>query len=309
MSHIRNKMSISKRLLIVFALFIISFNSQSQELMNLLDQETSKEETNQKVVETFYGTRVVNGQSVETVGKNVLQFAISHRFGTLNEGAYNFYGLDFATIRLGFDYGIRKWWNIGIGRSSFNKTYDGYTKFRILAQTVKGGPIPLTVDFFSSMAIATIEKSTPAKEISFNSRLAYVHQILIARKFSNGISLQLMPTFVHRNSVSNGSGPNNIFSIGGAGRYKFSKRFALVLEYFYKFTERSGYYNAIALGLDIETGGHVFQLLLTNSIGMIESQFIPLTIDNWRKGGIHFGFNLSRVFNLSKKKEKQAKEQ
>jgi hypothetical protein len=307
MNLIKNNMTIIKNnIFVAFILIFIFSESTAQELLNLLDKETAKEDKKQKVVETFYGTKVINGQSIEMVGKNVLQFSISHRFGKLNEGAYNFYGLDFATMRLGFDYGISKWWNIGVGRNALNKTYDGYTKFRILTQTVKGGGTPLTVDYFSSMAVSTIDKSTPAHEIMFDSRIVYVSELLLARKMSKNISVQLMPAWIHRNTVTDGIGLNNIFSVGAAGRYKFAKRFALVAEYYYRISVNTPgrYYNPIAVGIDIETGGHVFQLLLTNASGMIESQFIPLTSDNWRKGGIHFGFNLSRVFSLSKKKKK-----
>jgi hypothetical protein len=307
MNLIKNNMAIIKRIISVALILIFKLSeSSSQELMNLLEHETADNVKKQKVVETFYGTKIINGQSVEMVGKKVLQFAISHRFGKLNEGSYNFYGLDFATMRLGFDYGISKWWNVGIGRNAFNKTFDGYTKFRILTQTAKGGNSPLTVDYFSSFAVSTIEKSTPANEIKLESRIAYVSELLLARKINKNISLQLMPVWIHRNLVTDGSGRNDMFAIGIAGRYKLTKRFALVAEYYHRISVNTPgmYYNPLAVGIDIETGGHVFQLLLTNSIGMIESQFIPLTSDNWRKGGIHLGFNLSRVFSLSKKNKR-----
>ncbi len=264
----------------------------------LQELEAQAEPTQNQVEATFKATRIINGHSVEFWHEGVLGALISHRFGRINGGAYEFFGLDGANVRLAVEYGITDFLNVGIGRSSFQKTYDGYVKFRLLQQQSGIKNIPVSVVGFSSIAINTLRNNE--QDISFSSRLDYTYQFLIARKFSNRLSLQLTPTLVHRNLVEKRENPNDLFALGLGGRYKFNQRVSLNAEYFLRTNaETESLYNdAFAIGVDIETGGHVFQLHLTNAQSMIEEGFITETTGDFFSGDIHFGFNISRVFQL-----------
>jgi hypothetical protein len=249
---------------------------------------------------TFKGTRVINGHSIETPGGGSLVFLISHRFGTLNSGAYNFFGLDQATIRLGLEYGLTDRLAVGVGRSSLEKTFDGFGKYRLLRQSTGPGAVPLSVTVLATAALTSLQFE-PQPERTTASRLTYTYQALLARKFSPSLSVQLMPTLVHRNYVALRRDQNDVYALGAAVRQKLTKRFALTGEYYYLLPGATAddFRNALALGFDIETGGHVFQLHVTNSQGMIEKFFIPQTTGNFFKGDIFFGFNVSRSFQLA----------
>ncbi|WPP49334.1 DUF5777 family beta-barrel protein [Catalinimonas niigatensis] len=268
----------------------------------LLDELENEQDSVQQVADaTFKGTRLINGHSVETDGEGELNFIISHRFGRINGGAYEFFGLDESNVRLALEYGLTDRLNIGIGRSSFEKVIDGFVKYRLLQQQSGAQEIPLSITAFSSMAINTLRNENPERELQFKSRVDYTYQLLMARKFSSNLSLQLMPTLVHRNLVMTADQDNNLFALGVGGRYKLTKRVALNLEYYYRLNadaEENFYYNPLAIGFDIETGGHVFQLHFTNARSMIEEGFITESTGNFFSGDIHFGFNISRVFQL-----------
>ena len=297
-------------LILIFGISITLSNAQD-DLMNMLESETKDSNSTEYATGTFKGNRVINGQSVETVGKKVLSFVISHRFGRFSDGFSGFYGLDQATIRLGFEYGITDRLEIGIGRNSLNKVYDGYLKYRLLRQSKGARVMPVSVVLFSSVAVIGIKQ--PEYTQDFNNRLNYTYQILIARKFSKNLSLQLSPTIIHRNIVEYKEIKNDVFAVGISGRYKLTKRLSLNAEYFYMLpdqtfykvgTDNVNYNNSLSIGLDIETGGHVFQLHCTNSMGMIDKAFIAETSGEWTKGDIMFGFNVTRPFNLGKNKRK-----
>ena len=254
---------------------------------------------------TFKSTRVVNGHSVETMKKKHLDFRISHRFGRLNSGAYQFFGLDQATMRMGFEYGITDDFMIGVGRSTSQKVYDFFGKLKVLKQSEGARNIPVSVTLFGGTGVATVNK-----ELEFQDKLYYSAQVLIARKFGERLSLQLSPTFLHRNKPEVLGDEKVLLALGIGGRFKLSKRVSLNGEYFYtareKNTVTAPYYDSMSFGVDIETGGHVFQLHFTNSLGMIEKQFIGETTGTWGKGDIHYGFNLSRTFSFDKKNKKAA---
>lgn len=252
---------------------------------------------------TFKTTRLINGHSVENVGKGVLDVKISHRFGNISEGFYELFGLDKASMRMGFDYGITKDIMIGVGRSTFQKTYDGFIKVKILHQSKGKKNMPITLSYVPTIALKTIHYADPKINNHFSSRLSYSHQLIIGRKFSDKTSLQLMPVFIHQNLVTLAAESNDIFAIGVGGRQKISKRISLNAEYYYLLpgTKLNGTSNSLSVGVDIETGGHVFQLHFTNSQGMNERTFIADTKGKWDKGDIYFGFNISRVFTIGKK--------
>ncbi|MET7255098.1 DUF5777 family beta-barrel protein [Dyadobacter fermentans] len=272
------------------------------DLLNELSKQDSAQTV--PVTATFKSTRVVNGQSVETMKKKHLDLRISHRFGKLNSGAYQFFGLDQATMRLGFEYGLTDDLMIGVGRSTSQKVYDFFGKYKLLKQSTGARNIPVSVTLFGGTGVATVDK-----ERDFQDKLYYSAQVLVARKFGERLSLQLSPTYLYRTMPDVTGDEKVLFAVGIGGRFKLSKRVSLNGEYFYtareKNTVTAPYHDSMSFGVDIETGGHVFQLHFTNSLGMIEKQFIGETTGSWGKGDIHYGFNISRTFSFDKKNKKQ----
>lgn len=276
--------------------------AQDDDLLSLIEVE--EEDSGQDYVKAgFKTTRVINSHSFENTAGGVLDMKISHRFGTLNSGAYNLWGLDNATIRLGLDYGITDRLMVGFGRSSVGKTYDGFIKYKFLWQTADG-KMPVSAALVSTMAIETLRWADPDRRNFFTSRLFYSHQLIVGRKFSDNFSLQLMPTIVHRNIVPTAQDTHDVLAFGIAGRQKLTKRMAINVEYYYVLPEQLNemFRNSLSIGFDIETGGHVFQLHFTNSTAMIEKGYITETTGNWFDGDIHFGFNISRVFTIANKR-------
>ena len=276
------------------------------DLMAQLEKEVigdSKSKTTYTTA-TFKTTRLINGHTVENVGKGVLDVKISHRFGKLNNGSYELFGLDNATMRMGFDYGITRYLMVGIGRSTFEKTYDAYFKLKLLRQSSGKRRMPVTISYVPTIALKTLKFEDPDRKNYFTSRLFFTHQLIIGRKFSESTSIQLMPTYIHRNLVKLATEPNGLMAVGIGGRQKISKRISLNAEYYYQVPgyKLTGTTNSLSLGVDIETGGHVFQLHFTNSRGMNERTFISETTGTWEKGDIYFGFNISRVFTIGKRK-------
>jgi hypothetical protein len=253
---------------------------------------------------TFKGTRVINSQSIEMLGKANMDYRISHRFGTLNTGAYNLYGLDQAYQRMSFTFGLSDLLNIEVGRSSVNKVYDATIKYKMMRQAKDDKKRPLSIVYIGNMAIQTMKNTNPSYDpYYFTHRLYYTHQLLVAKKFNENLSIQLMPTIVHRNFIDSMKYKNTVLSMGIGGRYKLTRKLALTGEYFYVLPNQISpylYHNSLSFGFDIETGGHVFQLHFTNSTGMNEKGFIAETGNSWAKGQVHFGFNISRVFYIGR---------
>jgi len=251
---------------------------------------------------TFLSTRIINGHSVEMFGPGALDVRISHRFGALNTGFYEMFGLDQATIRIGLEYGLSKNIMIGFGRSSERKNYDGFLKYSIIKQS-KNQKIPLSIVYFGSISMET-EKKVYLANYPISGKISYCNQLLIASKLNDNISMQLIPTFIHRNMVQNSTFFHDVFLLGTAIKCKLTRSTSLNLEYHYRITDQdmldgmSIFSNSFGVGLDIETGGHVFQIHLTNSLPMYESGFLTRTNQSWSDGGIHFGFNISREFTL-----------
>lgn len=282
-----------KRLTALLILFACSFTLNAQDdLLDLLEDE--QEEVPTEVSSIFKAQRLINGHTVVTRKADELEFIISHRFGRINSGIDEFFGLDQANVRFSLEYGITNGVTAGIGRNSFEKVYDGFVKYALLQQQSGGTPISLTG--FSSMAIRTAD-NFDFDEDDFSSKVSYTHQVLIARKMSDQLSLQLAPTYVHRNKVL-GNQKNDIVALGFGGRYKLSQRVSLNVEYFYRITEEpnSRFNDALGIGVEIETGGHVFHINFTNARSMVERGFITETDGDFFGGDIHFGFNISRVF-------------
>lgn len=274
---------------------------QEQDLHVLL----GREETTEYTAASFKTNRVINLHSLESTASGVLDVKISHRFGFLSAGFYGLFGLDLATIRIGADYGITDRLTIGAGRSSYEKTYDGFIKYKLLRQSTGLRKMPVTIALLGTSCIETLHWAHPERDNLFSSRLYHVAQLIIGRKFSNEFSLQLSPTFVHRNLVETAAEKNDVLALGISGRLKLSKRLSLNAEYIYLLPDQvaDDIHNSLSVGFDIETGGHVFQLHFTNSTSMVERGFVAETVGNWGDGDIHFGFNISRVFTIVKPKE------
>lgn len=279
---------------IILSIFFCSFSVKAQDhLLNLLSQDKPI-----YISYLFKGTKVVNGQSVELPSKGVLQFTIQHRFGTLNSGFYNLYGLDNSQVRLGFDYGIKDFLTVGLGRSSTTKTIDANSKLRIKRQIKDGFPVTIVANF------ATYVKQwqytdNQLDNFLFTNQLSFAQQLLIASKINRDLTLQISPTLIHYNLVETLDEPNDKYSLGIGGRYKITKRISVNAEYFHQLNDKINN-NVLSFGFDIETGGHVFQLHLSNSSAMIMPAFITKNTGNWLDGDIYFGFNISRVFTLYK---------
>lgn len=294
------------KFVMVFPVFIFYFNSVLSQtdtsLLSLIDDRTPAKEW---ITGAFKSSRVINNQSTELIGRGVLDFRILHRFGFINSGSNNFFGLDQARMRLGFDYGITENLTLGIGRSTYQKEIDGLIKFRIIQQQKGAKEIPVSLVWVSGIVVNTTKVSSLEPAKSFSDRTAYYHELLIGRKCNDKFSLQLTPAWVHRKVIAFASvdDKTNVYAIGLGARYKLSKRVALVIDYNYVVAgiNKNEFVNPLAVGIDIETGGHVFQLHFSNTIGMNEKAFLTQTINKWEKGDINFGFNISRVFNSRKK--------
>lgn len=284
-------------LVVIFVLLQQAAMAQNDLMKELQDSSKKKE----YVSGAFKSTRVINGQSIEMLGAGVLDVRILHRFGPVNQGVSEFFGLDQASMRLGFDYGISKNFTAGIGRTTTNKDLDGFLKYRPIQQAINGSPV--SVILMGGMSVQTYKNTDTTRDLTFKARTGYYLQAIVGRKIGQSFSLQLSPTLVHRNEVLTGDA-NDVYAVGVGARYKVSHRVALVVDYFYVangFPHDRGS-NPLSVGVDIETGGHVFQLHFSNSSGMNERAFITETTYKWGKGDIMFGFNLSRVFNVKKRK-------
>jgi hypothetical protein len=256
--------------------------------------------------QTFKGTRLVNGQSVETKGQGELEFIFAHRFGPINGGLYELFGLDQAYVRLGLEYGITDRLGVGFGRNSVDKTMDFYGRWKLLRQSKGVRNMPVTVTAFGQAAakMSPRKSDDPTGTLTFENRMSYTAQLLIARKFSQKLSLQLMPTMVHRNRVDKTIENNDIFALGIGGRMKVSRSVALTTEFYHRFniSDVNPTKDVIGFGIDIETGGHVFQLVITNTRGLTERAWLTESTDDFFKGAIHLGFNITRTFQLAKRK-------
>jgi hypothetical protein len=289
---------------IALTIIISSFFLQTASAQNVdLFAEQNNSQSPDIITGTFKSSRIVNGQSIENVGAGVLDLRILHRFGAISQGGYNLFGLDQATMRIGLDYGINSRLMVGIGRSTFEKQYDGFLKYRIIRQQDGSRYIPFSLSYAGTAIYKSLKEATTTYTPYVSDKFSFAHQVLLASKVNDYISIQLTPTLIHYNIVENKTIPNDFYSVGAGFRLRLSKRLNLTTEYYHRVDKLNGYYDPLTIGLDIETGGHVFQLHVTNSTGMTERTFINETTGSWSKGDLRFGFNISRVFTVRKPKE------
>lgn len=307
---------------IVLVVMLPVFSVAAQENMeNYLPSETTSEKDTIPVYATFKSSKIINAQSNELVHKGELDFIISHRFGDAGGhygGFKTFYGTDNAAdIKIALNYGLSDRFAIGVSRTkgatAIRQLLESNIKYKLLEQTEKDG-IPLGITFFGNAVISTmssnINTKVPDHFDTFSDRWSFVAQTIIVRKFSSNFSLALLPTYTHYNRVGYGDS-NDVFAVGIGARAKLTKRMALIADYFYTFDSenRKAYfkknglplYNPLAAGLEIETGGHVFQLTFMNNTALLENQFVPYTTTSWKKGQFRWGFSISRPFSFKRK--------
>jgi hypothetical protein len=255
-----------------------------------------------KVKEAFNGTHIIYSQSTNMLERNRLGMIIGHRFGKINEGAFNAYGLDQGFMRIGFEYGINDWLTAGIGRSSLGKNFDAYIKHRPLVQTTSGAtniPVSVTLMFSSAFSSNELRRQNEIHGGSqFINQLVYTFQPAVSRQFSSRFSGQVTGSIVHKNSVSSNQYDNNVYGVGAGIRLKVNEHIHLVSEYNYMFNKPNGIFDPVAVGIDMVAGGHLFNVHVANSAGIIEKEFLTTTTDSFSHGGIRIGFTIKRSFML-----------
>ncbi|MFZ4522808.1 MAG: DUF5777 family beta-barrel protein [Bacteroidales bacterium] len=291
-------------ILLTLAGALLATSAKSQDdLLSMIDKNETP--AVDYATATFKSTHIVIGQSIETAPKGNLNFLITHHFGALNSGYENLFGLKQATIRLGLEYGVTRWLGIAVGLNTDKNTWDGSAKIKLLRQSKGAKKMPVTMDIYGNTAVYTTKWADPARTNYFSSRITYATQLLIARKFGNSLSLQIMPSYVHKNMVPTSEDKNDIFTLGAGGRIKLSQRVSVNAEYNYLFKGQvvsTKAYSSFSIGVDIETGGHVFQVFLTNSYGEYEQTILTETRGKWSNGDIFLGFNINRMFTVVKPK-------
>lgn len=272
-------------------LLLMNVNAFAQD--DLLSQIDSTD-TNANVVAAFKAMKIVNLESTKLLGKKELYFVVAHRFGSIKENFEGFFGLDNAVTQIKFIYGITDKISLAAGRSE--QAYDFSAKYLIVSQKENG--FPFTLVGFNSLGFNNQMKETNYPKMQFEDRMIYVNQVLISRKFSDNLSLEVVPTYFHENFVIDDNQDNSQFAIGMGGRYKVSKRVSVNLDYAAHLNRSSTsvFRNPLSVGVDIETGGHVFQMHFTNAQAMHEAGFLANATGDWGKGDVFFGFNLVRVF-------------
>ena len=279
---------------IICFLLLLPLFGWSQD--DLLDEIDTVDVSGTYEIAAFKGLKLINLETTKMVSHKQLFFVVSHRFGSVKTGIEDFFGLDQAVTRLNFLYGISDGINIGISRSSFQKTYETSLKLRLVRQAPSR--FPLTIVWFNSVQLngSLDEEALPG--LRFEHRLGYASQLLFSRKVSRDVSLELAPTYFHDNLVALEKQDNSQFALGLGGRYKFSRRCSINVDYGLHLNRagNSPFVNPLSVGLDIETGGHVFQLHFTNAQPMNINNFLGEATGDWRSGNVYFGFNILRVF-------------
>jgi hypothetical protein len=298
-------MEYKKVLFVCIGIVSTAFSVKAQD--DLLNSLQPEKPVASPVYATFKSTRVINLQSNETMKARHMDFRIQHRFAPIENGAYDLFGLDGAVIRLGFEYGLTDKLMVGLGRSTVGKTYDGFVKFKLLEQQKNGHPVGITL--FGGTALNTLKWADPTRDNKFSSRFSYCAQVIFTRKMNDYVSFIVSPSMVHYNLVPDTETPNDVYALGIGTSIKINRSIRFTAEYIPRLNGRdlpaaadggATYYDSFGFGVDIETGGHVFQLHFTNSQGLIEQQFIARNPNPIALNQLRFGFNISRTFSFDK---------
>lgn len=291
--------------LTILLLFIPLFTFSQDDLLNELEDDVIVDNT---VIAVFKGLKIVNFESTKLANKKDFYLIVAHRFGTVKNGIDDLFGLDQSLTQIKFIYGLSDWLNLGFARSSNLKKYGLQAKYRLKHQ--KKGEFPVAIVGFNLVTVNTSLKDDVYPDIQFGDKLTYTSQLLISRKFTENLSLLIAPTYVHENlatrsfmvlengSTINYDEKNDQFALGVGGRYKISKRMSINVDYGIHLNRNSNsaFRDPLSIGVDLETGGHVFQLHFTNAQAMFEEGYIVNASGDWGDGDFFFGFNLSRVF-------------
>ena len=279
--------------ILIMLLLCQILTAQGDDLLSEIDTDSVGD---QYATAAFKGLKIVNFESTKLVAKKELTFIVSHRFGSIENGFDSFFGLDDAVTRLNFVYGITDGINIGVSRSSFQKIYEASAKYRLVRQIENG--FPFTIVAYNSILINTALEKENLPKLEFRDRLGYTAQLLISKKVSSKLSLEVAPTFFHDNFVAYDDQHNSQYAIGFGGRQKLGKRWSINLDYGWHLNRADGspFKNPLSIGFDLETGGHVFQMHFSNAQAMNTNGFLGQATGDWSDGNIYFGFNLSRVF-------------
>jgi len=293
--HSKIKSFFALGLIVCFANFSIAQEDDLLKELDSLSQEEIRFEP-----PAFKALQIGNLQSTKLVDKGDLYLIVAHRFGSIKGGIREFYGLDQANTKIQFLYGVHQKLQLGISRDSYEKTYSGTAKLGLFQQSDK---MPINVVLYSSIDINTLLQKTTYPGLKFFDRFAYTTQILASRRFSEKLSVEMAPIYVRQNLVDlnftkTATPQFNQILLGIGGRYKLTKRLSVNMDYVYNFSKNTNslYKNPLTIGVDIETGGHVFQLLFTNSRASNDTAFLTEALGDWSKGDISFGFNVVRVF-------------
>jgi opacity protein-like surface antigen len=279
-----------KMVLLACLAFAMAANAQDDLLTEL---DTVKADDSGYATAAFKGLQIVTLQTTKIPAKNEFYFLVSHRFGTVKDGISEFFGLDMATTKIGGVYGITEWLSVNASRHTMLKVYETGVKYRLARQ---GNSFPLEIVGYNTLGINTFLEEEDYPKLEFADRLTYTSQLLISHKVSDKVSLELVPTYIHKNLYDPAIENDSQFALGAGGRVKLTRRLSLNMEYVYNADKPDFYVNPLSVGLDIETGGHIFQLLFTNSQSMTESGYITNAAGDWGNGDFFFGFNLYRVF-------------
>jgi hypothetical protein len=277
---------------IIALLFISVYASAQDDLLNELEQDSKTQKFEQPA---FKAMKIGNLQSTKIAAKGDLYLYVSHRFGSLEDGLSTFFGFDNANTKIQLVYGLFDGVQVGVSRESVRKTYAMSAKAKIKSQS---DDFPVNLAVYGTANINSELRKERFPFLKFGDRLSYASQLLISRRITNSLSLELAPTFVRQNLVLEPFQDHNQIALGAGGRLKLSKRMSLNLDYVYNFNrhEDSIYKNPLTVGVDIETGGHIFQLLFSNAQSTNEPGFISNAEGDWTKGDVFFGFNIVRVF-------------
>lgn len=287
-------MNIKLLLSLVFGLLVIGQVFAQDDLLKQLDSVKPTEK--QVEIAGFKGLQICNMQSTKLTSKGECYILISHRFGDLTEGLDNFFGLDDAYTKIGAIYGATNWLSIGVSRQTNNKIYELTAKYKFKSQETDG--FPVSIVGYNTMDINTNLSTDIYPDLEFYNRLGYSTQLLISRKFSPKFTAELAPIYIHKNLYDPTTEKENQFVVAMGGRYKLTKRLSLNLEYAPRIDapENTVYHDLLSVGLDIETGGHIFQLVFSNCQTMNDVYVFTNATGDWTGGSIYFGFNLYRVF-------------
>ncbi len=301
-----------KNILVIIIFAVLSSKLFAQDLLDMVVDSTAKPQK-EFVTATFKSTRNINFHTSEILPGRSLDFRISHRFGALSSGGYNAWGMDGpANLMLSLEYSYNGRWMAGVQRSFYEKMGNAFFKWKIIRQA-KGGGSPVSVTYFGGAYNTFLKDPYLGYPIKFyektTDRFSFVNQLIIARKWNSRISSQIGVAYLHYNIVgaANGLSKNDAIVLTGVLRVKYTKRQAVIFEYGYRVDQTYGaagtkYYDTFGFGWEIETGGHVFQIVAVNSFGIVENQFLTKTDTDWSSMGVRIGFNITRIFSVGGKK-------